>query len=75
MGSNPMQIRPKRLAGVGIGGAGGPRPQFFKIVGGKPVQISNLQRLPAGSTVSALQQEPAGSQLVYKRALAPSAHC
>ena len=70
-GSNPMQIRPLRSAGVCIGGAGGPRPQLFKIVGGKPVQISNLQRLPAGSTVSALQQEPAGSRVVYKRAPAP----
>ena len=72
-GSNPMQIRPLRAAGVGIGGAGGPRPQFFKIVGGKPVQISNLQRLPAGSTVSALQQAPAGSRVVYMRAPAPGA--
>lgn len=68
-----MQIRPLRAAGVGIGGAGGPRPQFFKIVGGKPVQISNLQRLPAGSTVSALQQAPAGSRVVYMRAPAPGA--
>ena len=72
-GPNPMQIRPLRAAGVGIGGAGGPRPQFFKIVGGKPVQISNLQRLPAGSTVSALQQAPAGSRVVYMRAPAPGA--
>merc|ERR1711935_159718 len=72
-GPNPMQIRPLRAAGVGIGGAGGPRPQFFKIVGGKPVQISNLQRLPAGSTVSALQQAPTGSRVVYMRAPAPGA--
>ena len=42
-----MQIRPLRAAG----GQTGPRPQFFKIVGGKPVQISgaNLRQLPASA--------------------------
>ena len=42
-----MQIRPLRAAG----GQAGPRPQFFKIVGGKPVQISgaNLRQLPASA--------------------------
>merc|ERR1712223_326658 len=65
-GGSSMQIRPLRAAGV-VGGTG-PRPQFFKIVGGKPVQISNLQRLPAGT---ALQQAPAGSRVVYMRAPGP----
>merc|ERR1712223_426081 len=69
--SGGMQIRPLRAAGVGGGGVG-PRPQFFKIVGGKPVQISNLQRLPAGSAVGALQQAPAGSRVVYMRAPTPA---
>lgn len=56
-----MQIRPLRMAG-----GAGPRPQFFKIVGGKPVQISNLQRLPGAI------QPPPGSRVVYMRAPGPT---
>ena len=64
-----MQIRPLRAAG----GQPGPRPQFFKIVGGKPVQISaaNLQRLPA-SALTSIGQPQAGSRIMYMRAPAPS---
>lgn len=56
-----MQIRPLRMAS-GVG----PRPQFYKIVGGKPVQMSNLQRLPGAI------QPPPGSRVVYMRAPGPT---
>lgn len=57
-----MQIRPLRA-----GAPTGARPQFFKIVGGTPVQISNVQRLPGGAL-----QPPPGSRVVYMRAPVPA---
>lgn len=66
MPASSMQIRPLRPGTM----APGPRPQFFKIVGGKPVQMSNLQRLP-GAAVSALQS-PGGGRVVYMRAPVPT---
>ena len=71
--SNPtttMQIRPLRAAGAN---AVGPRPQFFKIVGGKPVQISgsNVQRLPLGAAPG-LPGQGGGNRFVVMRAPVPS---
>ena len=71
-GSSPtttMQIRPLRAAGTN---PLGPRPQFFKIVGGKPVQISgsNVQRLPLGTATSLPGQ--GGNRLVVMRGPMPS---
>lgn len=64
-----MQIRPIRATGPSV--AGGPRPQFFKIVGGKPVQISaaNLHRLPA-SAITSIQ--PQQGRVMYMRAPGPA---
>ena len=64
-----MQIRPLRAAG---NAAVGPRPQFFKIVGGKPVQISgsNVQRLPV--TAGSLPGGQGGNRLVVMRGPVPS---
>ena len=64
-----MQIRPVRATGPSA--AGGPRPQFFKIVGGKPVQISaaNLHRLPA-SAITSIQ--PQAGRVMYMRAPGPA---
>ena len=67
----PMQIRPLRAPGGSNAPGGAPRPQFFKIVGGKPVQISNIQRLPTGAAVSAIQPPGATGRVVYMRAPVP----
>ncbi len=54
-----MQIRPMRAAGA-PGTVGAPRPQFFKIVGGKPQQLTATG---PGGTV----KPPPGSRIVYMR--------
>lgn len=69
-----MQMPPLRAAAPGLNAV--PRPQFFKIVGGKPVQISNLQRLPAiaslgGLPTSASGGNAPGGRVVYMRAPVP----
>lgn len=66
---NNVQIRAPNAPQL----APGQRPQgaqFFKIVGGKPVQISaaNLHRLPAAAITSL---QPQGSRVMYMRGPAP----
>ncbi len=68
-----MQIRPVRAPNAPL--APGQRPggaQFFKIVGGKPVQISatNLHRLPAGALTTL---PPQGRVMYMQRGPAPAA--